>query len=134
MDGPQKQTVKKGYIRMRKLVRTGRIIALFLIFAFVILIYAAKLYQLQIRDGGVKEDIISTYTMNETIPAGRGDILDRNGTLLVSDESSYYITLSRSAFIEREDVNDILLELAYTAAEYGVSYIDTFPVTLGAPF
>lgn len=119
---------------MRRLVRTGRIIALFLIFAFVILIYVAKLYQLQIRDGGLKEDIISTYTMNETIPSGRGDVLDRNGTLLVSDESSYYITLSRSAFIEREDVNDILLELAYTAAEYGVSYIDTFPVTLGAPF
>ncbi|MBQ8830382.1 MAG: hypothetical protein IJ017_02140 [Oscillospiraceae bacterium] len=119
---------------MRKLVRTGRIAALFLLFAVVILIYVAKLYQLQIRDGGTGEDIISTYTVNEIIPSGRGDILDRNGKLLVSGESSYYITLSRSALIEREDINDILLELAYTAAEYGVSYNDTFPVTLGAPF
>ena len=119
---------------MRKLVRTGRIAALFLIFAVVILIYVAKMYQLQIRDGGPADDIISTYTLTETIPSERGDVLDRNGTLLVSSENSYYITLSRSALIEREDVNDILLELAYTAAEYGVSYTDTFPVTLGAPF
>ena len=119
---------------MRKLVRTGRIIALFLIFAVVILIYVAKLYQLQIRDGGTDDDIISTYSVVEVIPSDRGDVLDRNGTLLVSSETAYYITLSRSALIERDDVNDILLELAYTAAEYGVSYTDTFPVTVGAPF
>ena len=119
---------------MRKLVRTGRIVALFLMFAVVILIYVAKMYQLQIRDGGTGEDIISTYTVGEIIPSERGDVLDRNGTLLVSSEYSYYITLSRTALIEREDVNDILLKLAYTAAEYGVSYTDTFPVTLGAPF
>ena len=119
---------------MRKLVRSGRIAALFVLFAIVILIYVLKLYQLQIRDGGTGEDIISTYTLYEDIPSERGDILDRNGTLLVSSVSSYYITLSRSALIERDDVNDVLLELAYTAAEYGVSYTDTFPVTVGAPF
>lgn len=119
---------------MRKLVRTGRIAALFFIFAIVILIYVAKMYQLQIRDGGTGDDIISTVTTTEVIPSNRGDILDRNGTLLVSSEDSYYITLSRSALIARDDVNDILLELAYTAAEYGVSYTDTFPVTVGAPF
>ena len=119
---------------MRKLVRTGRIVALFLIFAVVILIYVAKMYQLQIRDGGTGEDIISTITTTETIHARRGNVMDRNGTLLISNEKSYYITLSRETLIEREDVNDILLELAYTAAEYGVSYTDTFPVTVGAPF
>ncbi len=119
---------------MRKLVRTGRIIALFLIFAIVILIYVAKMYQLQIRDGGTGEDIISTITTVEDIHAPRGAVHDRNGTLLISNQSSYYITLSRDTLIEREDVNDILLELAYTAAEYGVSYTDTFPVTVGAPF
>ncbi len=119
---------------MRKLVKTGRIVALFMVFFAILLIYVAKMYQLQILDGGNSGDIVNTTTSTETITASRGDILDRNGTLLVSSETSYYITLNRSELIKREDTNDVLLELAYTATEYGVDYTDTFPVTMGAPF
>ena len=119
---------------MRKLVRTGRIAALFVVFFIVILIYIAKMYQLQILDGGISGDLVNTTTSVETIAASRGNILDRNGTLLVSSEVSYYITLDRSALIGMDNTNEILLELARTAAEYGVDYTDTFPVTKGAPF
>lgn len=119
---------------MRKLVRTGRIAVLFVVFFVIISIYIAKMYQLQILDGGRNGDLINTTTSVETIPASRGDLLDRNGTLLVSNEVSYYITLNRSAILEQENPNEILLELVRTASEYGVDYTDTFPVTKGAPF
>ena len=71
---------------MRKLVRTGRIAALFVVFFIVIFIYIAKMYQLQILDGGISGDLVNTTTSVETIAASRGNILDRNGTLLVSSE------------------------------------------------
>ncbi len=119
---------------MRKLVRTGRIAALFVILSIVILIYVAKMYQLQILEGSGSEDLISTITANETIPATRGSILDRNGELLCSTVVSHYITLSRSTLLQLDDMNDILLEVANTAKEYGVKYTDTFPITKTAPF
>lgn len=118
---------------MRKLVRTGRIAALFVILGIVILIFIAKMYQLQILEGDSSESVISAITANEAIPSMRGDLLDRNGELLISSEVSNYITLSRSTLLQLDDMNDILLEIANTANEYGVAYTDTFPMTRTAP-
>lgn len=120
---------------MKKLVRTGRIAALFLIVGVVLFIYITKMYQLQVIEGGSPViTAIDTITTTETIPAARGDILDRNGTVLVSSEPSYDIKLSRSILIEREDSNEILLALTAAAEEKNVSYTDTFPITKTAPF
>ena len=70
---------------MKKLVRTGRIAALFLIVGLVLFIYITKMYQLQVVEGGSPViTAIDTITTTETIPAARGDILDRNGAVLVS--------------------------------------------------
>ena len=69
-----------------------------------------------------------------TLTADRGDILDRNGVPLVSTRPVYNITLSRDTLLKRPDINDILLKLIHMAIDNGVDYIDTFPVTIGAPF
>ena len=80
------------------------------------------------------DELISTYSMTETISSSRGDILDRNGTLLVTSRMTYNIGLSRSALLEHDNINDILLDLARTAQANDVSYTDTFPVTTASPF
>ena len=60
---------------MKKLVRTGRIAALFLIVGLVLFIYITKMYQLQVVEGGSPViTAIDTITTTETIPAARGDI------------------------------------------------------------
>lgn len=119
---------------MRKLVRTGRIAAIFVVLSIIILIFVAKMYQLQILEGTDSENLKNTITANEPIPATRGSILDRNGELLISTEVTNYITLSRSTLLQLDDMNEILLEIASIAKEFNIDYTDTFPITRTAPF
>lgn len=120
---------------MKKMVRTGRIAALFIIIGLVLFVYVTKMYQLQVIDGGSEViTAIDTITTVETIPAARGDILDRNGAVMVSSAPSYDIKLSRSVLIDREDSNDILLALTAAADDKNIKYADTFPITRTAPF
>lgn len=119
---------------MRKMFRPSRIAAIFIVLALILFIFLVKLYRLQIVKGGRDSDQISTYSSTQTISAVRGDILDRNGTQLVTSEITYDITLSRSTLLEQDNMNEILSNLASLAGEYGISYTDNFPVTMAAPF
>ena len=119
---------------MKRMFRPGRLAALFLLLAVIILVFFLKMYQLQLAEAGAADDRISTYSLTETIASSRGNILDRNGTLLVSSRTTYNVSLSRSALLEQKNTNDILLELASTAQKAGVNYTDTFPVTTASPF
>lgn len=114
--------------------RPGRIAFLFVLLAFIVFVFIIKLYRLQIVEGTARNNQISTYSSTETVTAVRGDILDRNGTLLVTSNLSYDVTLSRATLLEQENMNEILSDLAATATEYGISYTDTFPITMAAPF
>jgi penicillin-binding protein 2 len=104
----------------------------------VLSIYTAALYRLQLYDTvqavdtNTKPPVKSSRTV--TLTADRGDILDRNGVLLVSDRPAYDITLTWKALRAAPNTNEILLSLIRRASESGVSYTDTFPMTLGAPF
>ena len=52
---------------------------LLLLFAFVLTLFAGKLFRLQIIDTNGNTDNQQTYTTITTVRAARGDILDRNG-------------------------------------------------------
>ena len=119
---------------MKKMFRPGRLLVLFLLLFAIVMVFFIKMYRLQLVEHGDSDELISTYSVTETISSSRGDILDRNGTLLVTSRMTYNIGLSRSALLEHNNINEILLDLARTAQANDVAFTDTFPVTTASPF
>jgi penicillin-binding protein 2 len=66
-----------------------RAIALLLVFALVMSLYSGKLFSLQIIETDGNTDNTTVYTTVTTVRAARGDILDRNGRVLVGNRASY---------------------------------------------
>lgn len=67
----------------------------------------------------------------ETVPAARGELTDRYGRSLVTNQVVYQVTLNTNLMGEQQ--NDILLELVRVAQEHGVSWPDTLPLTTEDP-
>ena len=65
-----------------------RAIALVLLFSLVLTLFAGKLFSLQIIETKGSKDNTATYTTVTTVRAARGDILDRNGNVLVGNRAS----------------------------------------------
>ena len=93
------------------------------------------LYDLQVVDSAayVEEDR-NTVTRVETVPAARGEILDRYGRPLVSNAVSYDISIERSLLVTDPDPNGIILQLIDLTEASGLPYTDTLPVTRDEPF
>lgn len=103
--------------------------------ATLLTIYGLTLYKLQIIEGRrYLEDSTGASSASSTIYAARGSIYDRNGVLLVSDRIVYNVTLDRETLLDQEDPNSIILRLIDAARDCSVSYNDSFPVTMSAPF
>ncbi len=120
---------------MDKIVKFPRLVVLLVILAIMLSIYGVSLYKLQIVEGAeYREASANSIVTRSTVYASRGDILDRNGKLLVTSRKVYNVILSRSEILETEDPNATLLDIIYAAVENDVVYNDTFPVTLSGPF
>ena len=65
-----------------------------LIFALVVSFFSFKLYDLQIiqTDGDTYNETV--FTSRTRVKAARGDILDRNGNVLVSNRASYDLVIN----------------------------------------
>lgn len=91
------------------------------------------LYDVQINNG---EDYYrqSQYKIaeTETVESARGQILDRNGQVLVSNQVIYQVTLDTSLMGEHR--NDILLSLIQAARKEEVVWEDTLPISKTPPF
>ena len=76
-----------------------RVRILSVLFALVMAFFAFRLYDLQvIRTGGVIDNT-TTFTTLTRVKAARGDILDRNGNLLVSNRASYDLVINHYVLI-----------------------------------
>lgn len=111
--------------------RVGFLITLF---SVMILFFAFKLYDLQIIQTGGKTDNSSTFTTRVRVKASRGDILDRNGNILVGNRASYDLTINHYVLISAKGTNDHLYRLVKRCQELGITYDDHFPVTQERPF
>ena len=117
--------------------KPARVGLIFAILTVMMSIYVSALYRFQIYDTRPAEEAASAVRISSrsvTLPAARGNIYDRNGVLLASGRPSYNITLNRIALLRSPNMNEKVLELIYTTMDRGLSYVDTFPVTRGAPF
>ena len=111
-----------------------RFIALILVVVVIFVAYGGKLYKMQIIDGDYyKEQSEKKIYSTETVTASRGNITDRNGQLLVTNETVYTIKFSR-AMLPKSEQNDIILRLVQLVTQFGEKYNDTLPISSEAPF
>ena len=111
-----------------------RAIVLLIIFTLVLVLFAGRLFVLQIIETEGKKDNTATYTTITTVRAARGDILDRNGNVLVGNRASYDLVFNHYVIKSSKNPNQSLYRLVEKCAELGVSYNDHFPVTKQRPF
>ena len=115
-------------------VSRRRAIAFLLIFSLVMSLYAVKLFDLQIIETDGNTDNTTVYTTITTVRAARGDILDRNGKVLVGNRASYDLVFNHYVIKSADNRNDYLRTLYHKCLELGVSYNDHFPITKSRPF
>ena len=103
-------------------------------FLVVIGLYSVKLFSLQIIETKGNTNNMTTYTSLTRVKAARGDILDRNGNILVGNRASYDLVFNHYVIESANGVNDYLYRLVMKCEELGVEYNDHFPVTKTRPF
>lgn len=120
---------------MDKYIKTSRIIILALAMALLLTVYALTLYRIEALDASALLDDAENLTSTDVVvKAARGSILDRNGTLLVSDREVHDVRLIRKTLLREDDPNETVISLIRAASRFGVEYQDSFPVTSTAPF
>ena len=113
-----------------------RLIGVVLVLAILMTFLCSNLYSIQYINGAdyANQSVARSYE-NQTVPASRGPILDRNGKVLVSNQISYQVTLLLSYLGENEEERCAnLLALIQVCREEGVTWADTLPITTTAPF
>ena len=93
------------------------------------------LYDLQINNGETyRRQSQYKIAETETVEAGRGQILDRNGRVLVSDKAVYQVKLNTSLMGKAPQRNQAILSLLQVARATGTEWEDTLPISRQAPF
>ena len=105
-----------------------------ILFIVVIGLYAFYLYDLQIIQTGGQTDNATTFTTLTTVKAARGEILDRNGNVLVGNRAGYKLMLNHYVMLSANGTYGHLYRLAMHCKELGIEYNESFPVTEERPF
>ena len=98
--------------------------------------YVLRLYKLQAvepENGLVTADADSMQYMT-TVEAARGNILDRNGNILVSNRASYNMVIIKFVLFNAKQPNERLLQLLELCDDLGIRYASHFPVTAEIPY
>jgi len=106
----------------RKREHYYRYILIGLFYIVVCLIFIARLINIQIAGQDYYQESYSDgyYRRTATIQAQRGEIYDRNGNLLVSNEYTYSLYLESGSFpYDNDDKNRLILDLLSLAKEFG---------------
>lgn len=104
------------------------------LFAFIMVLYAMRLFDLQIISTDGNTDNTTYYTTVTTVRAARGDILDRNGKVLVGNRASYDLVFNHFVIKSADNRNEYLYTLLKKCEELGVEHQDHLPVTMTRPF
>lgn len=111
---------------------TRRLLAVIALLTLLMGCMGATMYNLQIvRGDEFYAESQVKIAETETVESDRGDILDRNGRVLVSNETVYQVVLDTSLMGERR--NEILLTLIRIAREQGEEWTDTLSVSRTIP-
>ena len=109
-------------------IKKDRLIILTAVFAILLVVYLVFLYKLQIIEGeAYYKESRNQQVTTSTVVAARGNILDRYGRVIVSNKSSYDLTINESELFPSDDSvdsNATILKLVKLIREYGEDYID----------
>ena len=70
-----------------------RVTVFLLLFVALLGFFSIRLFTSQVVNADENSNNMSTYTTMTRVKAARGDILDRNGNVLVHNRASYDLTL-----------------------------------------
>lgn len=118
---------------MERITRRRAIVLLLIIF-MILVFYSVRLFTLQIIETDGNTDNTTTFTTQTRVKASRGDLLDRNGNILVGNRASYDLVFNHYVITSSDGTNDSLYRLISKCKELGLDYIDHFPVTKSRPF
>ena len=118
---------------MERMTRT-RVGALLLAFSLVIGFFGFKLYDMQIIETGGSTDNITTFETLTRVKAARGNILDANGNVLVTNRASYDLVINHYVLTSSATPNETLLALVKLCRAQNIQYTDHLPITTDAPF
>ena len=112
-----------------------RVGALILIVAVLIGVFGVRLFDIQVTQAKSADNAPSgSQTYYTRVTAARGEILDRNGNVLVGNRASYNLVLVREVVFSAETPNENLRRLANLCNELGLEITDHFPVTMEKPY
>ncbi len=113
-------------------LRVGVLMVLVLI---LIGIFSGTMYNIQItqaqNDDSAPPGATTYYTR---ISAARGQILDRNGNVLVGNRAAFSLSIVNEVLFNSSDPNEALRKLANMCNTLGLEFIDHFPVTKEKPY
>ena len=112
-------------------VRAGLVVLLVLL---VMGFFSLQLYSMQIVDSENKPQNVTTYKTQTRIRAARGDIVDTNGKVLVTNRVSYDLVFNHFVILNCGNPNERLLELAKLCQRLEISYADHLPISNTYPF
>lgn len=115
-------------------VSRSRCIAILLLFAVVLSLFGFRMYGLQVRDADPDSNRDATYTTWSRVTAARGEILDRNGNVLVTNRASYNLVFNNYVIYNSDNPNESLRKLVNLLQERGIAYLEHLPVTLDKPY
>ena len=104
------------------------------VFGLLIGAYAYRLIQLQVVNPRKNTGATGTYTYDTRVTAARGEILDRNGNVLVTNRASYNLIISNYALFNSESPNESLRQLVRLCRELDIDFVDHLPVTRVKPY
>ena len=105
-----------------------------IVFAVIVSIYAFRLYDLQIIETGGQTDNATTFVTWTSVKAARGELLDRNGNVLVGNRAGYKLTLNHYVVLSADGTYQHLYDLAMKCRELGIEYNESFPISRERPF
>lgn len=111
-----------------------RTILLVVMITALLAVYTARLFKLQEPAAAGESKGVQTDINTTTIQAARGNILDRNGNILVTNRASYNLQISTYVLFNSANPNQTLLQAAELCRELGLEYVDHLPISWERPY
>ncbi len=117
-----------------KRVATSRLFPLGCIFAVMFSVLIIHLYQLQIVEGAnAQESYVDQMTLRTiSLSSTRGNIYDRNGTLLAYNELVYSVTLKDTGAYNGYQKNMMIMELLKILDRHGEKIVEEIPIFINS--
>lgn len=112
-----------------------RVTALFLVIVLIMGVFVVRLYGVQVVESTKQTaNDAGTFTYQTRVTAARGEILDRNGNVLIGNRASFNISLVYDVLFSADNPNEKLRQLTNLAVENGLTIVDHLPVTDKKPY